>query len=249
MELRTVKADIIQQLQKEILSLQGYGSVSERQQLYTGLGSIERAFPGHTFPIGAVHEFLSLAQEDAAATNGFIAGLLSSFMKSQGVCLWISTKRTLFPPALKLFGIEPERIIFVDLIREKEALWAIEEALKCKALAAVVGELSEISFTASRRLQLAVEQSRVTGFIHRYNPKSEHALATVSRWKITPMASIMEDDMPGIGFPRWNVRLLKVRNGKPGTWLIEWAADGFRHIPAFTPVVSGRNIRKTGTYA
>lgn len=40
----------------------------------------------------------------------------------------------------------------------------MEEALKCGGLAAVVGEVQDISFTASRRLQLAVEQSGVTGF-------------------------------------------------------------------------------------
>jgi protein ImuA len=34
----------------------------------------------------------------------------------------------------------------------------MEEALKCEGLAAVIGEIKEISFSDSRRLQLAVEQ-------------------------------------------------------------------------------------------
>ena len=41
-------------------------------------------------------------------------------------------------------------------------MWAIEEALKCDGLAAVIGEMKELSFTNSRRLQLAVEKSHVT---------------------------------------------------------------------------------------
>jgi len=36
--------------------------------------------------------------------------------------------------------------------------------------------------------------------------------------------------MPGVGFPRWNVELLKVRNGKPGTWQVEFSAGRFRHL-------------------
>ena len=36
--------------------------------------------------------------------------------------------------------------------------------------------------------------------------------------------------MPGVGFPRWNVELLKVRNGKPGSWQIEWAESRFQDI-------------------
>ena len=226
----SAKNDIVRQLQKEILSLQGVHRTSDNQALNTGLGPLEMAFPNRTFPIGAVHEFISNEAENAAATNGFISGLLGRLMHRGGACLWIGAKRTLFPPALKIFGIDPERIIFIDLARQKDVLWTIEEALKCNALAAVVGELKELSFTESRRLQLAVEQSKVTGFIHRHNPRSENTVACVTRWKISSLASVTERGMPGLGFPRWNIQLVKVRNGKPGTWQIEWSVDGFVHI-------------------
>ncbi len=223
------KKEIVQQLQKEVLSLQGFMKASVKQRIDTGLGAIEKAFPGNTFPLGAIHEFTSMRAEDAAATNGFIAALLGKFMKQDKTCLWISKARTIYPPALGLFGIAAERIIFIDLARQKDVLWAVEEALRCDALAAVVGELTELSFTESRRLQLAVEQSQVSGFIHRCNPKSIHALACVSRWKIKPLQSLAIDKLPGPGFPRWQVQLLKVRNGRPGTWQLEWLAGSFRH--------------------
>lgn len=230
MQSLAAKNDIIQRLQKEVLSLQGYSRSLERQNLNTGLGPIEAAFPNRTFPIGAVHEFISIESEDAAATSGFISGLLGKLMQQGGACLWISTKRTLFPPALKVFGIDPERIVFIDAVKHKDALWAVEEALKCESLSAVVGELSELSFKESRRLQLAVEQSRVTGFIHRHNPRSENTVACVTRWKIRPLQSAVEDGMPGLGFPRWDVHLQKVRNGTPGSWQIEWSDGRFQHI-------------------
>lgn len=56
----------------------------------------------------------------------------------------------------------------MDAGKTKDSLWAIEEALKCNALIAVVGEITELTFNDSRRLQLAVEKSHVTGFIHRF---------------------------------------------------------------------------------
>ena len=62
---------------------------------------LKHAFPNATFPIGCMHEFLSASVEDIAATNGFIAALLSKLMQFDGVCIWISASRTLFPPALK----------------------------------------------------------------------------------------------------------------------------------------------------
>jgi protein ImuA len=244
MKLPTARAEVFQQLQRQIRSLQGYDIVSEGQRVHTGLGIIEQAFPERSFPVGAVHEFISSAPEDGAATNGFLAGLLQGFIGAQGTCLWISTRRTIFPPALKAFGIAPERIIFIDVLREKEGLWAIEEALKCKTLAAVVGELKEVSFTESRRLQLAVEKSHVTGFIHRYKPRTENTTAFVSRWKIKSLPSVLEDGMPGVGFPRWQVQLQRVRNGKPGSWQVEWTTNGFRQVPLFTPV-SRQGLLKT----
>lgn len=242
----SAKADTIRHLQKEILSLQGMGRVPGKEPLRTGLDFITQAFPGGVFPTAAVHEFISSAAPDAAATNGFLAGLLQSFISTQGICLWVSTRRMLFPPALKAFGICPERIIFIDALREKEALWTIEEALKCDALSAVVGELKEVSFTESRRLQLAVEHSRVTGFIHRCNPRSENTTAFVSRWKIRPLPSTLEDGMPGIGLPRWSVQLQRVRNGRPGSWQVEWTEGGFRRIPLFKQALSPKSVSKTG---
>ena len=38
------------------------------------------------------------------------------------------------------------------------------------------------------------------------------------------------DDIPGVGFMRWRVELLKVRNGKTGSWEIEWNEGSFHII-------------------
>lgn len=241
----STKEALIVKLQQEILAMQGFKANLENRQPDFGLGSIATAFPNHTFPTAAVHEFISLDAEKAAATIGFMAGLLSRLMEQAGACLWVSTQRTIFPPALTTFGIDPDRIIFVDLGKEKDLLWVMEEALKCNALAAVVGEIKEINLTESRRLQLAVEQSQVTGFLHRYKPRKMDNIACISRWKISPLTSELEAGMPGVGYPSWNVDLLKVRNGKPGSWQVQWVENSFRpYIPATTDTT--KVYRKTG---
>jgi protein ImuA len=86
-----------------------------------------------------------------------------------------------------------------------------------------VGELNELSFIDSRRLQLAVERSRVTGFIHRFRPRVQSPVACLTRWKISPLPSQTPDNLPGLGFPRWQVALLKVRNGQPASWQVQWS--------------------------
>jgi protein ImuA len=121
----------------------------------------------------------------------------------------------------------------------------MEEALKYEGLSAVVCEVKELSFLASRRLQLAVEKSQVTGFVLQYNPRVINTTACICRWKITTLPTSMAGDMPGVGFPRWQVNLLKVRNGRPGNWQLEWVAGRFRHINTI-PAIVVMPKKKTG---
>ncbi len=239
------KADIIAALQKDILLLQGFKTATNNTCIDVGVEPVKNAFPGNTFPLGSVHEFIYTTTEDAAVTGGFIAGVLASLMQNGRAAIWIGSSGTIFPPALRSFGIAPDKIIFLDLKKEKEMLWAMEEALKCNGLAAVIGEVQELSFVASRRLQLAVEQSGVTGFIVHRNPAKSNATACTARWKITSMPSELAANMPGVGFPRWNVELLKVRNGKPGSWQIEFREGRFSYIYKITSILQEVQ-KKTG---
>lgn len=241
--MSTSKANILAQLQKDIMPLQGYKPVAGNTGFDGGLGSIRNAFPNASFPLGAIHEFFCNGLEGVSASSGFIAGIVSSIMQDGGVVIWISSSQMIFPPALKLFGIEPDKVIFICLKKENEILWAMEEALRCDGLAAVIAEIPELSFTASRRFQLAVEQSHVTGFIIRRNPRNL-ATACVTRWKITPLPSKLEEGMPGVGFPRWNVELLKVRNGTPGKWELEWSGR-FRQVTRLASIIKEER-RKAG---
>jgi len=211
------------------MSLQGFRPLLYHD-LDLGPPAIRRSLPGSVFPLGVNHEFICPDKESLTASIGFIAGILSSLMKKKGLVFWISATHRVFPPALVQFGIDPARIIFIHIVKEKEILWAMEEALKCEALAAVVGELSFLDLTQSRRLQLATEQSCVTGFILRCRPRILHTTASVCRWHIRPLGSETENGLPGIGYPRWQVDLLKVRNGKPGSWSLEWVDGKIREI-------------------
>lgn len=224
------RAEIISALQKEILHLQGIKTIGSAS-VYAGLGLVKLAFPNNSFPLGAVHEFISTGKECTASTTGFMVGLLSTLMPAHGTCFWISSSRKLFPPALKSFGIQPDRFVFIDLKRERDMMWAVNEALKCSALTAVIGELREINFTNSRRLQLAVEESQVTGFVLRENPRNLNTTACVSRWRISSLPSQSVGNLPGIGFPQWKVELLKIRNGRPGEWKIRWEDGKFLTSP------------------
>ncbi len=231
------KHEVVNRLKQDLLRWQGVTAVESHAERI-GLGPVEDAFPGGVFPVCGVHEFIGRCREESAATSGFISGLLSRLTRNGAACLWISTARALFPPALATFGTAPDRVVFVDVARERDVLWATEEALKCAGLVAVVAELQEMDFAQSRRLQLAVEKSRVTGLVLRSNPRFVGSTACAARWHIRPLPSVLDDGLPGVGFPRWEVELLKVRNGNPGSWQMEWAQGGF--VPAMPATRAAR---------
>lgn len=224
------KKEILLKLKQDILLWQGFKPQASGKTERVGLGQIEDAFPGGVFPKRAIHEFISVLPEHSAASGGFIAGLLAILMQDGAACVWVSTSRRLFPASLSTFNVEPERIIFMDVKTEKDVLWITEEALKCEGLAAVVAELNNLSLIESRRLQLAVEESGVTGFILRKDASKAASTVATARWKISPMLTESEEGMPGLGFPRWRVDLLKVRNGNPGSWVMEWAGECFEEV-------------------
>jgi protein ImuA len=69
-------------------------------------------------------------------------------------------------------------------------------------------------------------------FVLRKDVKKVNTTACVTRWQIRPVRSQLKFGMPGVGHPRWQVELLKVRNGRPGNWIVEWKKQSFQAIPA-----------------
>jgi len=207
------KQEIIGQLRKNLLQWEGYKPPVTGTRSLVGLGPAEAAFPNGIFPVAAV--------------GGFVTGILSALLKQGGICVWIGRARRLFAPALTALGVAPHKVIFISLDKDKDALWVMEEALKCSGLKAVVCEVGELNFKQSQRLQLAVEQSRVTGFVLRNTADKLGSTACAARWRIKSLPSADLNGLPGLGFLRWQVELLKVRNGQPGTWILEWKEGCF----------------------
>ena len=72
-----------------------------------------------------------------------------------------------FAPALNNHGVRLDRLLVIRAEKNTDALWAIEQTLRCKSFGAVVGWPESIRDRDVRRLQLAAEAGRSTGFIYR----------------------------------------------------------------------------------
>ena len=232
--MQTSKTDIIGKLRQDILGWEGYKPPVSGQRGLIGLGPVEGAFPNGVFPIGSVHELVCASSEQAAASGGFVTAILSGLMQQGGIGVWIGRKGRLFAPAFASFGVQADKIIFISLTKDKDALWVMEEALKCAGLTAVICELQGIDFKQSQRFQRAVEQSHVTGFILRNATNKLSATACAARWQVRPLPGTNLGGLPGLGFPRWQVDLLKVRNGHTGSFQLAWREGKFSTVKEMT---------------
>jgi protein ImuA len=129
----------------------------------------------------------------------------------------------LYGPALDGIGIAPERLITVAAARTREVLWAMEEALRCRAVGMVIGEMRPrgIDQVTTRRLALAAAAGSALGLIL-YTAPDDAPSAAVTRWVIGAASSLNAERGHGIGPSRLLARLVRNRRGPLGTWIVEW---------------------------
>lgn len=225
------KPDAIASLRAQIARIEGVGA--KHGVLPFGVESIDRHLPAGGIAAGALHEVAGSRElaDDAAATV-FLAGILA---RLEGPVFWCLTWRDLFAPALHLAGLHPDRVVFVEAGSDTHVLTAMEECLRHEGLGGVVGELKKVSLTASRRLQLAAEQSGVPAFLFRRACPIEvrtDGSAAVSRWRIRAAPSEVLG-IPSLGRPRWDLTLERARGGDAHNWIVEGCdAQGRIALPA-----------------
>lgn len=122
-------------------------------------------------------------------------------------------------------GIDPARLVIVESADAIGVLRAGLEGARCPALAAVVlvtwRRFPEYALTASRRLVLAAERSRVPVIVLRGDAEPRPSAAH-QRWLVrSARAAPLEANAPGL--PAITVELLRRRGGAAGgSWHLEW---------------------------
>ena len=225
------KSSVLSNLRARIAQVEGVSS--SHPALPFGIEAIDRHLPCGGISTGALHEVAgSLELADDAAATVFLAGILA---RSEGTIFWCMHWRDLFAPALHLAGLHPDRVVFVEAESDTNVLIAMEECLRHAGLGGVVGELRKMSLTASRRLQLAAEQSGVPAFVFRRNlaPEAQaDGTAAMTRWRVRAAPS-EKLGIPSLGRPRWSLSLERARGGEPKHWIVEGSDEtGRLAIPA-----------------
>ena len=201
-------------------------------------------------PRGAVHEVFADELREGGAALGFALAQARSMLEPRRPAMLFlqlqsDAQETGVPYGLglKSFGLDPDNIVFIRAQSIVELLWAIEEAVACRPVAAVVADIvhlhKALDFTASRRLSLRAAASGSSVFLVRYARERE-ASAAKFRWKISPAPSQPPPfDAHASGPPRWRVILEKGSLGggrraapEGEEFLVDWTENGFERVSA-----------------
>ena len=181
----------------------------------------------------ALHEIAPAEPADGAAATGFALALAARFLSRRpSAALFVGEgfmereAGALYGPGLAAHGLPLSRLVFVRAPDAETAFWAMEEALKCGAPAAVVGEIWSLkgySLAASRRLLLAARKGRAPALLvlaSAYGQADRLSSAAETRFEIAAAPSARIPAAAGRDLPgpfACGARLVKARPGLSAT--------------------------------
>jgi protein ImuA len=156
---------------------------------------------------------------------------------------------------LHALGLPPQRLILAETAHRKDTLWAMEEALHARAVAAVAGFIDQLDLKNSQRLQLAATDCGLPLFLLRpAQPSPAHGgglgegSAAATRWRVGT-APAARDRFGLIAHARWRLSLERCRNGRTGEWMVEYdhVAHRFSLAAALADPALSRRAGETGS--
>jgi protein ImuA len=166
--------------------------------------------------------------------GGWVGFLLPQLDQSKPL-LWVQERMAILESGrVHPAGLPTQDLIHVEARDAKDALWAMEEGLRCSALSAVIGEIwgdpKALDFTATRRLAVASERSGVAAFLIRLGGHANLSGARM-RWRIGSAPSLPNElDPKAPGVAAWDAELFRARGMPPGRWTLTHEADRFHLV-------------------
>lgn len=144
------------------------GGAGAPETVSTGFRALDARLPGGGWPLATLVELLV-----PAAGVGEIRLLLPALrsLTAAGTeprwVAWLAPPHLPYAPALADAGLDPARMLVVRPRAGVDRLWAMEQALRSGACAAVLGWAGEARDPMLRRLKLAAEEGGTPAFLLR----------------------------------------------------------------------------------
>ncbi|GIW78742.1 MAG: hypothetical protein KatS3mg105_0549 [Gemmatales bacterium] len=182
----------IQDLAQKLRALERtFKQASGDQLLSTGIEAFDALLPAKGIPRGTLLEWLAAGPGSGAGT---LACSVASRILCQldGACVVVDPAQSFYPPAAGRLADDLERMIVIHPSNERDTWWALEQALRCPAVAVVLGWPDRLLDHAYRRLQLAVETGGGIGLLLRSEEYRWQPSWADIRLRIEPLPSLSQ---------------------------------------------------------
>ncbi len=162
------------------------GDAGAPETVPTGFRALDARLPGGGWPLASLIELLV-----PAAGVGEVRLLLPALRRltADGTeprwVAWLAPPHLPYAPALADAGLDPARMLVVRPRAGLDRLWAMEQALRSGACAAVLGWAGEARDPMLRRLKLAAEEGGTLAFLLRPSMHRNEASPAALRLALT----------------------------------------------------------------
>jgi hypothetical protein len=224
--------DVLQDLAARIRQIETATRLPERAAQALTLPFLDILLKPAALPAGALVELLGETDGAGAWTLGLHWANVCAAAKP---LVLVDARGWFYPPAAAALGIDLEHIILIRPTSWPDCQAALDQALRCSAVGAVVGWCDRLRAAEAQRLKLAAEAGGGLGLILRPLGAARGPSFADLRLRIAPYAST---DV----LRRVRIEVLRWHGGKEGQTLIVEIDDetGSLRVPAALAAAAAR---------
>ena len=200
---------LVHTLRQQISRIEGARRSEHDRPVSSGCPALDRLLPARGFRRGTLVEWLTAGEGTGAST---LAVLSAREACTHGrACLVLDRQGQFHAPAAIRMGIALEQLIVVHARDRADHDWAMDQALRCRAVAALLAWPDAVDGHTFRRWQLAAEEGGSLGLLVRGDTAREEPSWADVRLGVEPLP----EEKSGTG-RRVRIHLLRCRGADSG---------------------------------
>jgi len=207
---------LVSSLRREVARLETSRPPEDERPISTGSPALDGLLPAGGLRRGTLVEYLAAEGGNGAGTLGVSAAREAC---QEGRALVVVEPRSeigggrFYPGAATGWGIDLARVLVLRPASDADAVWALDQALRCRGVGAVWAACDRLDVRDFRRLQLAAECGGTLGLLIRpARLRGQPTWADV-QWQISPRSKVQS--------PRSRARGLWTLDLEPWTICVE----------------------------
>ena len=176
---------LVETLRRQIARLEQPRPPDGETSISSGIEPLDRLLPERGFRRGTLVEWLGPGEGGAAGTLALLAACRAC---AEGRALVVVDRHgEFYPPTAVRWGIEPKQLIVARPTNEADATWAMDQIMRCPAVAAMLAWPARLEGRSFRRLQLAAEEGGGIGLLVRPEAARDEPSWADARMRVEPL--------------------------------------------------------------